>query len=165
MYILKNIFGKRAEQETKTETVVATAPSDSKPKYAPEIEQIHREFECAGEKILEQAHSVLKEAEGAPMEKVKRLTLLGFKQAEQVEETQQVIKKVELSQEIAELVRYYKREYPLHKFITEEQVKEICYKYNLICGEVSKYKGFVPEKNLKEIEEFIEQEEFEQVHD
>lgn len=154
MNIFKNIFGARAEQQAEIVTAIADQTTNPKPKYAPEIEQIHHEFETAGERILEQAQTVLKEAENAPVEKVKRLTLLGFKQAKQIEETVQVIKKVELNKELAEMVNQYKRDYPLHKFITETQVKEICYKYNLVCGEVAKYKGFVPEKNLKEIEAF-----------
>jgi hypothetical protein len=83
-----------------------------------------------------------------------RLEALGFKQAGQVTELKPLLQKAELSKEQVELVNYYKRNYPLNKFITEQQVKEICYKYNLVCGDVERFKGFVPEKNLREIERF-----------
>jgi len=63
-----------------------------------------------------------------------------------------------LSQEQVQLLSYYQANYPLNKFITEEQVKTICHKYNLVCGDVSRFKGFVPEKNLREIESFKLQE-------
>jgi hypothetical protein len=44
--------------------------------------------------------------------------------------------------------------YPNNKFITEDQVKSICEKYGLICGDIGMYKGFVPENKLEIIEQF-----------
>jgi len=51
-------------------------------------------------------------------------------------------------------VFYYRKNYPFNKFITVAQVRGICFKYNLVCGNVNLFKGFVPEKNLIEIENF-----------
>lgn len=56
--------------------------------------------------------------------------------------------------QFAQRIKYLEFAYPNHKFITEAQVKEICTKYNLVCGEIFRYKGFVPEINLTAIENF-----------
>lgn len=123
-------------------------------KYSTDIEQIHHEFHIASDILLEQAKNHIEEANKKPIDKVKRLMSLGFTQATQVDETKVAIKQAELSASQIESVQYYKRKYPLNKFITEEQVKTICHKYGLVCGAVSRYKGFVPEKNMDEIERF-----------
>lgn len=151
MEIFKHLFGTvKKEQLTNQETTVAV----SKTRYSTEIEQIHHEFETAADRLLEQANLTLEEAAKADVVKVSRLQKLGFKQVQQVTETVPLIQKAELSKEQIELLNYYRREYPLNKFIVESQVQEICHKYNLVCGDVSRYKGFVPEKNLREIEKF-----------
>ena len=69
-------------------------------------------------------------------------------------ELEPIRQKIELTKEQVELINYYKVQYPFNKFITTEQVEQICKKYGLVYGDVSLYKGFVPEKNLKEIESF-----------
>lgn len=148
------LFKKSAENnvevaETKTEAVSQTVS-----KYSQEVMQIHHEFETAAENLLISAKEVIKEAESKDTLKASRLESLGFKQAAQVTELNPLIQKAALSQEQLQLLSYYQANYPLNKFITEEQVKAICYKYNLVCGPVKRFKGFVPEKNLKEIEAF-----------
>lgn len=123
-------------------------------KYSKEVLEIHNEFEIAADKLLAEANSIIQEASSKNANKVSRLQSLGFSRVKEVEEIVPLLKKAELSKEQVELVNYYKREYPFNKFITEEQVKEICHKYNLVCGNVDRFTGFVPEKNLKEIESF-----------
>ena len=59
-----------------------------------------------------------------------------------------------LAEQTSKVVDYYARKYPLYKFITPEQTMTIAEKYNLILGDVSDFVGFVPDKNLKEIERF-----------
>jgi hypothetical protein len=44
--------------------------------------------------------------------------------------------------------------YPNNKFITEESVKKICEKYNLVYSTIDRYIGTVPDKNLTEIANF-----------
>lgn len=122
--------------------------------YPKEVLEIHNSFDTAAENILEEAKNILKEAETKDFKKLERLESLGFKQSKQVVELKPFQAKANLSKEQIELVHYYQKEYPFNKFITEEQVKEICHKYNLVCGDVDRFKGFVPEKNLKEIESF-----------
>jgi len=137
-----------------SETTIFNLTENYVKKYPNEVIIIHNEFENAADKLLIEANNIIKEAESKDINKVKRLESLGFTKTSQVVEIQPLMQKAELSKEQVELLNYYKREYPLNKFITEEQVQAICYKYNLVCGDVNRFKGFVPEKNLKEIESF-----------
>lgn len=122
--------------------------------YPKEVLEIHHEFSNAANNLLNQAKNIIAEAATKDISKVNRLESLGFKQANQVTELKPLIKKQELSKEQVKLVNHYQLNYPNNKFITEEQVQSICYKYNLVCGNVSRFKGFVPEKKLTEIENF-----------
>lgn len=122
--------------------------------YPKEVQEIHHAFETAADRLLEEAKSVIDQSSTFNLGKVKRLSALGFKNVKEVESGQKIIQKVELSKEQVELISYYNREYPKNKFITEAQVMEICHKYNLVCGNVDRFKGFVPEKNLIDIENF-----------
>lgn len=152
--MFEKLFKTNKKSTSQLEVMVIDEPAVGKHVYPKEVYEIHHEFEVASDKLLASANEVIKEAASKDVNKVKRLLNLGFKQVQQVEEIQPLIKKVELSKEQIDLVAYYKREYPLNKFITEEQVETICKKYNLVCGGVDRFKGFVPEKNLKQIEKF-----------
>lgn len=154
MNIFKKLLPKK-EAILNKEAIIADMPkSVSKALYPKEVLEIHNEFETAADKLLLEANSIITEAASKNVTKVNRLQALGFKQVKEVEELTPLLKQAELSKEQVELVAYYKREYPFNKFITEEQVKHICHRYNLVCGDVSRFTGFVPEKNLKEIEDF-----------
>jgi hypothetical protein len=122
--------------------------------YPKEVLQIHHEFHTAADNLLLEAKQIIAEAATKNVSKVNRLESLGFKQAAQVTELKPLQQKAELSKEQIESLNYFALNYPNNKFITEEQVKIICHKYNLVCGDVSRFKGFVPEKNLKDIEKF-----------
>lgn len=150
-----NWFKKEKKVEVVAQPAIAMPEKTAvKNNYPAVVEEIHREFHSAGDVLLVEAQEILKKAQGTEIEKGKRMLSLGFKQAQQAEETGKILHKAAASKEVAELVRYYQVNYPNNKFITEEQVQAICFKYNLICGEVGRYKGFVPEKNLKEVEAF-----------
>lgn len=141
-------------EKSTNNTLVIDNKKENTKQYSKEVLEIHHEFETAADKLLEEANIVLEQAKKADITKVSRLEALGFKQANQVTELKPLLKQAELSKEQIELINYYKQNYPFNKFITEEQVKTICYKYNLVCGDVTRYKGFVPEKNLRQIEKF-----------
>lgn len=130
--------------------------SDNKPasNYPKEIQEIHRSFETAADILLLEAQKILKDCSKKDVDKAGRLEKLGFNQVPQVVELKEEKRKAELSKEQIELIQYYKRNYPLNKFITENQVEEICKKWNLVLGDTTRYRGFVPEKNLKQIEQF-----------
>jgi len=124
-------------------------------KYSPEVEQIHHEFENASDVLVAEANRIITEASKTPIEKAERLVALGFGKAKQVEESAQAVKQISFSKEQLDLVERYRVQYPLNKFIIEEQVKAICHKYNLVCGDNARYIGFVPEKNLADTERFL----------
>lgn len=136
------------------EAIMEELPIIAKHLYPKEVMEIHHEFETAADKLLEEAKSIIQEAATKDVDKVSRLEKLGFKQVNQVTQLKPLLQKAELSKEQVELLKYYRQEYPFNKFITEEQVRIICHKYNLVCGDVSRFTGFVPEKNLREIEKF-----------
>lgn len=123
-------------------------------KYPDVVYEIHHEFETAGDKILEQANKILAECNAKDIDKGKRLSAIGFVNTPQAKVAVETEQKIALSKEQAELATYYKINYPSNKFITEEQVKAICEKYSLVCGDISAYKGFVPENKLIQIEAF-----------
>jgi hypothetical protein len=122
--------------------------------YPNEVIEIHNEFNIAAEQLLQEAKVIIDNASTKNATKVRRLESLGFKQASDVSELKPLLQKAEISKEQIEFVNYYRIHYPLNKFITENQVKAICHKWNLVCGPVGRFKGFVPDKNLKEIEGF-----------
>ncbi len=144
-----NIFKKK-------ETIREGVPEKECPsQYPKEVQEIHQEFNCAADQLVLEANKIIAEASTKNVDKVTRLESLGFKQAVQVTELKPLMEKAVLSNEQLDLLAYYKREYPLNKFITEEQVMTICHKYSLVCGDISRFRGFVPEKNLKQIEDFL----------
>lgn len=118
------------------------------------VEEIHNEFNTAADNLLLQAKKVIAEAEANDLSKISRLESLGFKNSSQVKKAKPALEKARLSNTLVDLIKYYQAKYPLNKFITEGQVKTICEKYNLVCGPVTSYLGFVPEKNLKQVEAF-----------
>lgn len=123
-------------------------------KYPVEVLEIHNEFNTAADRLLLSANAIIAEASTKDAVKVTRLESLGFKQAAQVIELKPILEQAVLSKEQIELLRYYQQNYPFNKFITESQVEIICKKYNLVCGDVNRFKGFVPEKNLRDVEKF-----------
>jgi len=127
------------------------------------IDQIHDEFYTEVDKLLEFA-KVLKPLDTVKQEvidKAKRLEKLGFintKNSDLAREESKRLQELQVEnskkQELKEAILYFSNKYPLYKFITEDSVRKICEKYNLTYGEVGLYRGDVPDKNLKEIENF-----------
>ena len=91
-------------------------------------------------KIVEKIHNEFFQAE-TTTEKAVRLVKCGFENVKEVDSYN-------------EKAAYYSMAYPFNKFITTKQVKKICDKYDLFLGEIKLFNGFVPDKNLKEIENF-----------
>lgn len=122
--------------------------------YPAVVEEIHNEFLSAGDRMLEEANEILAAAPAVSIEKGRRLAALGFDKVPEVVNAKETESKIAMSKELAGLIQHYKIRYPNNKFITEYAVKKICEKYGLVCGDVSMYKGFVPENKLKQIESF-----------
>jgi hypothetical protein len=109
------------------------------------IEQIHNEFFTASDSIIAEAEQIIKTA---ATEKAARLNNVGFVKSKET------AKLNSLSQGSAKVALEYKSKYQLNKFITYESAIAICNKYNLVMAPIDRFTGFVPEKNLKEIEGF-----------
>jgi len=121
--------------------------------YSGKVEEIHRKFEIAGDETLRQAIEFINQSK-INEAKINRLSSVGFKNVPEVKEGNKIIEEKRMNEELTRLIRHYQFNYPNHKFITKDQVEAICTKYKLVCGEISRYKGFVPDKNLKDIESF-----------
>lgn len=130
---------------------VAAAHSNE---YPAVVKEIHTSFMSAGEKLLKEAKDIIANAEVKDEEKVNRLKKVGFTNAGQVKSAEMAIEKKKQAEKDAAIVEMYAIRYPQYKFITEDIVKQICDKYKLVMGAIGKYKGFVPEKNLSDIESF-----------
>lgn len=124
-------------------------------KYPAVVEEIHNKFMSASDELVAQAKEVLKTEEVKDVDKADRLKDLGFTALKEVKKVETIKKSIELSKDQIQLVHKYSFKYPNYKFITETQVEAICKKYNLICGDVDRFEGFVPRKNLVELERFM----------
>ena len=141
-----NLFKKKVKEVYRAATTTQT--------NAEVVEEIHKQFYTASDRLVENAEKVLSSLDVTGIEKAGRLAKLGFSNVPQVVDSEtQTQLKLEQTQ-LLELLMYYRRTYPLFKVITKEEVSIICKKYSLVVGEVSLYKGFVPEKNLRDIEAF-----------
>lgn len=127
------------------------------------VEEIHETFFTEVDKLLEDAKvfNSLDTDKQALLDKCERLTKLGFSKSKEVQEATVEINRLnnlkienEEKKKLIDAINYFSQKYPLYKFITEESVKKICEKYGLIYGEISNYIGTIPDKNLKEIEDF-----------
>ncbi len=118
--------------------------------YPKEVIEIHNEFNTAGEKLLTNALEIINKCGMSTIEKAERLKKVGFTQADDVKKAETI----KDPKSLAELVNHYNMSYPNNKFITEDKVKAICEKYKLLCAPISRYKGFVPETKLQQIEKF-----------
>lgn len=122
--------------------------------YSEDIAKIHDEFRTAGERLYQEALAIINGTSIPNEDKAKRLMAIGFSQTKDAVAAREAMNKKSESERIAKVVKYYRDKYPLYKFILDRDVDAICEKYGLIHGKVSRYIGFVPEANLREIEVF-----------
>lgn len=157
--MLSKLFKRNAANE-----VVVAEKANLKGKTTNEIiEEIHESFFTEVDRLLADA-KILKSTETtkqALIDKCKQLESLGFSQTKECIEAKEELDRIasiniENSQKdhLCAAIEYFSVKYPNYKFITEDSVKKICAKYNLVYGEVSKYTGTVPDKNLKHIVDF-----------
>lgn len=125
------------------------------------IDQIHAEFNNAGDQLFKQAQEIVEKdnVNKTLDEKANRLKRFGFRQSKDVlldsQINEPIKQKIREEKAYMDAYHYFQTKYPNYKLITEEKIKELCQKYNLVYGEVTDYRGFVPEKNLQEIEAFF----------
>lgn len=124
-------------------------------KYPAKIQEIHKVVDMSSEKALEEARLILYDLESKNISKAERLEKLGFTGLEGVIELVEVKRKKQHYQNLRMAIEKYQSMYPLNKFITKDEAKSVCEKYNLYIGDVPFFKGFVPERNLAEMERFV----------
>jgi hypothetical protein len=124
-------------------------------KYPKIVERIHTEFMTAGDILLKEAECILAKSLESDIEKGLLLKKLGFSESPEAKASEKILQEKEDALELAHLISSYNQHYPNNKFITPDQVARICDKYNLVCGPVDRYRGFVPKDKLKQISEFI----------
>jgi len=120
------------------------------------IEQIHNEFNTAGDTALKEARDIISRT-GSPNEKAARLKSIGFTSLPEVSKMNHEIIINKINEGLEEALSTVSVRYPQYKFITIDMANSICKKYGLVIGDISLYRGFVPEKNLSEIEKFYGQ--------
>lgn len=127
------------------------------------IEEIHETFYTEVDRLIDISKQLnsLDTTKQALIDKRHDLTKLGFSNTKECKEANDEITRLnKLKAEnkgkdsLLRAINHFSFKYPHYKFITEESVKKICQKYNLIYGEVSKYIGTVPDKNLQHIKDF-----------
>lgn len=126
-----------------------------RPTYPTEVVEIHTEFHEAGDKLLAEAQAILNCTKRPDDAKVNLLKSFGFNRVQEVADYQIVSDKISKQESILRTVNEMRIKYPTKRIITEDQIKSICDKWNLVFGDVDQFKGFVPKKNLQEINDFM----------
>jgi hypothetical protein len=148
--MFKNLFSKPKPVATKEVELPIVGVSG----YPSIVDEIHDQFNIAGEKLLIEAKKIIANIQPTNEQKVKALTDVGFRNVKEVVETEAAIKVRKEKEELAVALEYFATMFPQYKFISPDMAMAICKKYDLVLGSVGQYKGFVPEKNLKQIERF-----------
>ena len=127
------------------------------------VAEIHETFNTEVDRLLLEAgiQKSIPDLDQTLKSKAERLRKIGFNNTIEANlDSKQQSKSNEVKWDNAKkngfisVINYFSNKYPMYKFITEDSVKKICEKYNLVYGEVGNYIGDVPEKNLIEIENF-----------
>lgn len=117
------------------------------------VEQIHSEFNKASDNAIAESKKILGQLPDIS-DDADILERIGFANAKSVVQNKQVKESKINAQYLAAIVLYWQQKLPTHKFITADQVTEICEKYGLVWGGIGLYKGEVPSKNVKEMSIF-----------
>jgi hypothetical protein len=116
------------------------------------VEQIHAEVDAAEDKILKECNDLLTSlnitTEANLIRKSAMMKELGFVNSETVKQAETFINTKTITEEKANLIKYFKQKYPLEKFITIDEFDRICAKYNLIYAPAVNYIKDIPEKNV-----------------
>lgn len=157
--LLTTLEESRVEQEEKAIQRVVS----NKPKYIPIVEEIHDTFYTEVDKLLKEAKipKSLETNKQILIEKRDKLVSLGFRNTKECQEANTEINRLEKlklenenKDQLIKAINYFSFKYPHYKFITEDSVKKICEKYNLIYGEVNNYIGEVPDLNIQHMLDF-----------
>ena len=142
---------------------VSTAPLEEELTQEELIEQVHEAFNTEGDRLLAEARilTTTDHIDHRVADKTRRLSELGFfkhkeKAAGELNARleSEALEANEKKALLGRAIDYFSEKYPLYKFITFESIETICTKYGLIMGPAENFTGFIPEKNLQEMENF-----------
>ena len=150
-------FWKKGKNDTQS-TIQIDNSNKSDKKYPVIVQKIHNEFMMSAEKSLLDAMEYIKLNNIDP--KADRLSKIGFNSVPIVAKNLDIKRKIDLNIKEIDIINKYQKKYPEYRFITEQNVINICKKYNLILGGISLFKGFVPNENLIDIEIFMNKYDF-----
>lgn len=168
MGIFKGIFSNEYREKTLTREKNEHADLFTVEKHKKEdiirlIKQIHNDFQTEVDKLLE-ASKIQHSTESIKLDLIKkreRLLKFGFKNTPEIEEANNEIERmneIELKNkkniQLFKAINHFSKKYPNYKFITEDSVRVLCNKYNLVIGDVGDYILSIPDKNLQHIEDF-----------
>jgi hypothetical protein len=121
------------------------------------VEEIHDEFYSSSEKEESKAQALLDSiiVDKKLQDKVNTLNALGFVGCKEVDEFRKQESKINPSRILIDTINAYRVMYPNHKFITKEEVVRICKKYSLVLGDCNRFIGNIPDRNLKDIKDFV----------
>lgn len=148
---IRNIFKNLSYSELlKVDTYIPTQKQLSKSDIET-IEEIHNSFDTASDRILKEAQDIINK----PVNDLDLLKHeLGFVNAKGASEAIKLKGLAEENRNLQNLIIGYRVRYPNNKFITEQEVNNICAKYGLLFGNIDRYIGDIPRKNLMEIKDF-----------
>lgn len=120
------------------------------------IVEIHNAFDTASDKALGEAKRILEDLAKADHSRGKRLAALGFTATPEAKAYQDNAWRESDAKILADKLIDMSVRFPNYKFIEKSVVTSLCKKYDLTFGEVSRYAGNIPDKNLSEMEKFKE---------
>lgn len=125
-------------------------------KYPAEVIEIHNKFNNEAEKLLNEAIEASKKIviDPAIKNKAELASKFGFVSVKEVVENAKVTRQKNQHNHILATINQARVYISDYKWIPETSVERICKQYGLVFGKTSQYKGFLPNKNLLEIEEF-----------
>lgn len=144
----KDLFAPRQEVKTDVMEVVSSS-------YPKVVQEIHMEFMTAGDRLLESAKTIIANSVIENEDKVKSLKAFGFVSTPEAWKADAIQVRKAKQEGLSIAITNLSKQFPLYKVITGDAVKTICEKYGLVLGENAQYTGFVPAKNLKDIENFF----------
>lgn len=118
------------------------------------VKEIHLQFDTAEDRLLAEAKQIISTGDNVDRQKALRLAAIGFSKAKPVRDAEGLTVRVGEAQQTTDDIQWCRENYPLYKYISEEELQKVCQKYGLQYSHSFKYTGDIPEKNLAEIEAF-----------
>lgn len=138
----------------KAKRAIDVAMSPAKPKIT--AKEVHEDFYNEAKSLL----APIEEEVKRKSDRAKMLNETGLRSVSDYIECSDAAEKLS-SRGNAE---YYAGKYPNYKFISRNQIARLCKKYGLFFGEVSKYIGDIPQKNLNDLKIELDMLDFESIY-